>query len=293
RAVREKQVALNLADTWDHVDLYGLAYLQNDSAAMQRETDWCKGKSDEYILLRTMAARAASAGKLRAARELYRQAMESAKRAGSGGAAKGMAVNLSLMETLAGNPGSMSREELVSNAVGAEGPMIAAAHIFALTGDSGRAAGIAEELASRSHTATYVNKVWVPTLRAEIEISRNNPARAIELLQSTSTYELGWKAQYWPTFVRGLAYLGSGSGSGRAAAAEFQKVLGHRGVTLAGQLSPLIYSLSQLELARAQAMSGDTAGARSSYEKFFSLWKDADPDVPVLLQAKAEYARLQ
>jgi tetratricopeptide (TPR) repeat protein len=292
RAVREKQVSLNLADTWDHVDLYGLAYLENDSASMQREVDWCKGKSDEYILLRTMAARSASAGKMREARELYRQAIEGAKRAGSAGTAKSIAVNLSLMETLAGNSGAMSREELVANATaGGEGAMIAAAHIFALTGDSGRSAGIAEELAKRSPTATYLNKVWVPTLRAEIEISRNNSARAIELLQSPSPYELGWKAQYWPTFVRGLAYLGDGSG--RAAAEEFKKVLRHRGVTLGGQLSPLIFSLSQLELARAQAMSGETANAHSSYEKFFSLWKDADPDVPVLQQAKAEYARLQ
>lgn len=290
RGVREKQVKLGRADQWDHLDLYSLACFANDAAGMQQETEWSRGKPEEYRLLRTMAGRAAALGRMREARETYNQAMESARRNGSAGAAKSMAVDLDLIEAMMGNVTKIGAEA-PTNLSGSDQGLSAAGRLFAITGDTRRANAIADGLLKRSSTDAYANRVWAPSVRAEVEISRGNPAKAIELLQAASPYEFGWKVQYWPSYVRGRAYLQARQG--KEAAAEFQKIVDHRGVSLAGSLSPLLYSLSHLQLARARVISGDVAGARSAYQGFFDLWKNADPDVPILNQARAEYAKLQ
>ena len=200
-----------------------------------------------------------------------------------------MAVDLDLVETELGNASQTSRAP--SAVPNSEHARKAAAHIFAMTGDLGRAGAVAAELLRDAPTDTYVNNVWVPSIQAEIEVSRGDPAKAIELLKATSLYEFGWKAHGWPSYVRGRAYLRAQKG--KEAAAEFQKILDHRGVCLADSLAPVFYALSHLQLARGRAMSGDAAGARTAYQDFFILWKDADSDIPILKQAKAEYAKLQ
>jgi len=292
RAVREKQVAMNLADMWDHTDLYGLAYLENDTATMQREAEWAKGKPDEYILLRTIAGRAASEGRMREAREMYRQAMESARRNGSAKAAQNMAADLDLIEEMVGNPSQGSQETLAAAAKGDDQyALTTAGRVYAMRGDARRAGAIADGLLKRFPNDTYVNNVWAPAIRAEVEIKRGNPGKALDLLQAASAYEFGWRAKYLPNYVRGRAYLGAKRG--QDAAQEFQKILAHRGVSLAGSVVPVAYSLSYLELARARAMSGDVAGARKAYQDFLNRWKNADPDVPVLKQARAELAGLE
>jgi predicted Zn-dependent protease len=200
-----------------------------------------------------------------------------------------MAVDLDVVETELGNVSQPSRTHLaVPNS---EHGRKAAAHIFAMTGDPSRAGALAAELLKDAPTDTYVNNVWVPSIRAEVELSRGDPAKAIERLKATSPYEFGWKAHGWPSYVRGLAYLRTKEG--KKAAAEFQKILDHRGVCLADPLAPVFYSLSHLQLARGRAMSGDAAGARAAYQDFFKLCKDADSDIPILKQAKAEYAKLR
>ncbi len=127
----------------------------------------------------------------------------------------------------------------------------------------------------------------LPTIRAAIELQRGNPAEAIELVQSAAPYELGGGGGLAAIYVRGQAYLSAGRGV--EAAAEFQKILDHRGVDPLSILSPL----ARLGLARAHALAGDEAGARRAYQDFLALWKDADPDIPILQEAKAEYAKLQ
>ena len=152
-------------------------------------------------------------------------------------------------------------------------------------GDIVQARILADDLARRFPLSTFRYKVDRPTVLAVVEIRQGNPARAVELLQVSSPYELGEYAGLTPVYVRGEAYLQTHDGS--KAAEEFQKILNHRGS------DPFDYALAHLGLGRAYALSGDTAKARTAYQDFFALWKDADPDIPILKQAKAEYAKLQ
>jgi len=132
---------------------------------------------------------------------------------------------------------------------------------------------------------------WLPTINAAIELNQGNSSQALESLEATSPYELGLTQTFinylYPAYVRGQAYLLAHSGT--AAAAEFQKLLDHRGIV--GNF--VTGSLAHLQIGRAYAMAGDTAKAKASYQDFFKIWKDADSDVPILKQAKAEYAKLK
>jgi predicted Zn-dependent protease len=181
---------------------------------------------------------------------------------------------LDLMETLLGHFSKTSHEtQAAPGAFVHRSALETAGHVYAMRGDARRATAIADELVKRSPTGTYVNNVWAPSIRAELEISRGNAAKAITLLQEAFPYEFGWQAQNWANYDRGRAYLQLKRG-------------------MAGSLSSVVYALSHVQLARALAISGDTAAARTAYQNFFNLWKDADPDVPILKEAKAEYAQL-
>lgn len=129
-----------------------------------------------------------------------------------------------------------------------------------------------------------MNAVWLPAIRAAIKIRRNNSAQAIQLLQSASRYDR--TGVYWPEYLRGQAYLAQHAGA--EAAAEFQKILDRRGLAP----TSVLYPLAHLGLARAAALQGDTTKARKAYQDFLALWRDADPDLPVLIEAKKEYQRL-
>jgi tetratricopeptide (TPR) repeat protein len=169
-----------------------------------------------------------------------------------------------------------------------------AALVFAYSGEVARAQSLAEELAKRFPEDTLVQFNFLPTLHAKIALDTGNPSKAIKQLKAASPYELAmstqspfnWTAMY-PVFVRGEAYLAARQGS--QAAAEFQKILDHRGIVLNQPIGPLAH----LGLARAYLLQADDAKARTAYKDFFTLWKDADPDIPVLKQAKAESAKLR
>jgi tetratricopeptide (TPR) repeat protein len=158
-------------------------------------------------------------------------------------------------------------------------------------GDSARALATADELNRQRPLDTMLNEYWLPAIRAAVELGRGNPSRAIELLQPVIPYELAApyspEVPLFPVYVRGEAYLALRHGS--EAAAEFQKILNHPGIVLACPLG----ALAHLGLGRAYTLRGDTAKARAAYQDFLTLWKDADPDIPILKQAKAEYAKLQ
>jgi predicted Zn-dependent protease len=171
---------------------------------------------------------------------------------------------------------------------------ILAALTFAELKDGTRAEQLASELGQRFPNATLLNNVWLPAIHAQIATSRDNPTEAIKLLQAALPYELGleWRVPppiffLYPVYLRGQAYLRAQQGGN--AAQEFQKILDHRGITGNSPVAPLAH----LGLARAYALSGDTTKAKTAYQDLFALWKDADLDIPILKEAKAEYAKLQ
>jgi eukaryotic-like serine/threonine-protein kinase len=163
----------------------------------------------------------------------------------------------------------------------------------AFSGDTAEAQKLGDNLAKQFPEDTIVKFNYLPTIRALIAFNRNDASKAIEILQAAGSYELGIEGQgglafsLYPVYVRGEAYLAARNGSN--AATEFQKILDHRGIVL----NEPIGALAHLGLARAYVMQGDTAKARAAYQDFLALWKDADVDIPVLIAAKAEYAKLQ
>jgi tetratricopeptide (TPR) repeat protein len=162
-----------------------------------------------------------------------------------------------------------------------------AAVALAMAGDGSRAQALTEELARRFPDDTLLHQVTIPMVQALIELDRKAPEKAIQALQATTPFELGSQQGLLPVYVRGQAYLQAKRGA--EAQAEFQKIVDHRGIA---PLSPL-HSLAKLGLGRAYEMSADTAKARAAYQDFLALWKDAYADVPVLSEAKTEYAKLQ
>ena len=169
-----------------------------------------------------------------------------------------------------------------------------AAFALALSGDSSRPQALTNDLERRFPEDTEVRFIYVPTLRAVLALNNGEPRNAIELLKTAVPYELavpgswfGFFGALYPVYVRGHAYMAAHQGA--EAAAEFQKILDHRGIVV----SDPIGALAHLQLGRALAMSPDKTKAKTAYQDFLTLWKDADPNVPILKQAKAEFARLQ
>jgi eukaryotic-like serine/threonine-protein kinase len=288
KAVREKQIAANLDATADHADLYAIAFLEGDAATMQRETDWAKGKPDEFDMLHVVADAEASVGKLKQARETSNQAVEIARRAKLDEIVARARVSQGWREALLGNPVQAREQVTAALTASRNRPTLVFSGIaMGVAGDAAQATAMADELVKSYPTNTFVNSIAVPTIRAQVELIRGDPAKAIELLRVSSPYELGWAARLFPNYIRGQAYLKAGKGP--EAAAEFQKILDHRGVCMTAPEC----SVAHLQLGRARVLTGDNAGARTAYQDFLALWKDADPDVPILKEAKAEYARLQ
>jgi predicted Zn-dependent protease len=157
-----------------------------------------------------------------------------------------------------------------------------AALALALCGESNQAKPLMNELTKRYPEDTVINSIWLPVIRASVELGRGNAEQAIEQIQTATRYEAA--AEFWPQYLRGQAYLKLGRGA--EAATEFQKILDHRGYA---PLSPL-YSLGHLGLARGVALMGDTARSRKAYEDFFAVWKEADPDLSPMIEAKKEYS---
>ena len=159
-----------------------------------------------------------------------------------------------------------------------------AALALGLAGEVGQAQKLIDELGRRFPSDTLMNAVWLPTARAAVEVRHGNPGRAIELLRAAAPYEMG---NLGAVYARGQAYLAARAGA--EAAAEFQKILDHQGAATVGS----VYPLAHLGLGRAWALAGDSARSRKAYQDFLAIWKDADPDIPILQEARQEYAKLR
>jgi hypothetical protein len=218
--------------------------------------------------------------------------VDSAVRAGSKETAALWKVNAALREAELGNAAFAKQGVAAALALSPGRDVeIVTALTLARIGDTPRAAASAEELEKSYPTNTLLKVYWLPTINAAIEISKRNASQALADLEPAAPYELGEGVAFinnlYPAYVRGQAYLLAHNGT--AAAAQFQKLLDHRGIVV----NFVTGSLAHLQIGRAYAMAGDTAKAKAAYQDFFTLWKDADPDIPILKQAKAEYAKLQ
>jgi eukaryotic-like serine/threonine-protein kinase len=296
RSTVEEALKRNLDDIPLHLNLYALAFFEADAAAMKKQADWAIGKSGaEDTMLSLESDSEAWAGKLGKARGLSRQAIETARRSDEKEPAALWQANAAIREALFGNA-DVARQNAaaaITLAPGSHDAEAQAALAYALAGDVVRAQSIVNDLEKRFPQDTVMQLVWLPTVRAQIETHRKNASRGIELLQAVAPYELGMlsgsatNSCLYPVYVRAEAYLSTQQGA--AAAAEFQKILDHRGLLW----NCATGALAHLGLARAYAMQGDTAKAKAAYQDFLTLWKGADPDIPILIAARAEYARLQ
>jgi tetratricopeptide (TPR) repeat protein/predicted Ser/Thr protein kinase len=279
-----------------HLALYQIAFLQNDAEGMAQQVAWSAGKFGiEDSLLGLEADTAAYSGRLRKAREFSRRAMESAERAEEKEAAATYSAGSGLREALFGNADEARRRSAlaIQRSAGRD-VQYGAALALAYAGNDERPRALTDDLGKRFPEDTIVQFNYLPTLHAKLAISKGNASEAFESLRAAAPYELGvstasvygWTALY-SVFVRGEAYLAAHQGS--AAAAEFQEILDHRGIVV----NELIGALAHLQIGRAYAMTGDTTKAKAAYKDFLTLWKDADPDIPILKEAKAEYAKLQ
>ena len=270
-----------------HWTAYFGAMAQGKTAIGERELAWAKGKPEEYRFINTQARAMQEQGKLQLSRELVQHALELEK-------------NQDLKEVESDHLGWLAMVQADFGVCGQAGSNAAAlaanpnrsastfsGFVFATCGPAQKAQAAAAELDKKYPLDTFAQKSDIPQIRARVELQKGNGAKALEELHPAEAYQFGYVEWGVPAYLRGLAYLQNKQGA--QAAAEFQKVLDHKGA-----LGPSPYlALSTLGLGRAAALSGDPAKARTAYQDFFTMWKGADADLPILKAAKAEYEKLR
>ncbi len=273
--------------------MYYLAFFRGDVEQMKQQVAWGAGKpGDEDVLLSAQSDTEAYYGRLTKARDFSRRAVDSALRSDSKETAALWQVNAALREAEFGNA-TAAKQDVTSALALAPGRDVKVLAVLtsARVGETARAKAIVDDLEKANPSNTVLKLYWLPTLKAAIELNGGNSAQALVLLEAAAPNELGEPPPFqvgsmYPAFLRGQAYLAAQNGP--AAAAEFQKFLDHRGIALNFPVG----ALAHLGLARSYAIQGDTAKAKAAYQDFLTLWKDADPDIPILKEAKAEYAKL-
>jgi eukaryotic-like serine/threonine-protein kinase len=295
----DEALAQKLDGPYLRQSIYYLDFLRKDGPGMQQQFAWAMGKPGaEDILLSSESDTQADSGRLQKARQLSAQAEDSARRNDSKETAAFWQGNAALREVEFGNAaeGLKQAREALGLAPGRD-VKVEAALALARGGDVAAAGKLVDALNQEFPLDTLMQNYWLPTVKAAIALQRHDPAQAIAILHSSVPYELADPPPFsagtmYPVYLRGQSYLdlaAVGRENAQHAAAEFQKILDHPGVIVNFPLS----ALSHLGLARARSLSGDTTGARNAYQDFFALWKNADPDLPTLKQAKAEYAKLR
>jgi class 3 adenylate cyclase/Flp pilus assembly protein TadD len=289
-----------------HIALYALAFLASDSAAMAEQQQWFAGKPDsENFGLALASDTEAYSGHVGKARELTKRAVDSAIRADS-------KENGAIWQAIAAQRGAaygnatearLQAAQALKLAPASQGVEVEAALAFAMEGDTARAEFMAQDLGKRYPLHTHMQSLWLPAIQGQLALNKKNPAAALNALQAASAIELGQISFVanisclYPVYVRGEAYLAAGQGN--AAAAEFQKILDHSGIVWncwTGALAHLgVARANALQAKTSQGADADAArvGALAAYKDFLALWKDADADIPILKEAKAEYAKLQ
>ena len=269
---------------------YLLAFLKNDSAGMaQTPPASGQGESDDF-LLSGLSDTEAFHGRLQSARDLSRHAIATAIKNGSKERAADWQVHSALREAEMGNIVYAEREATAALTLNSGKDLqTMAALVFARVGNDDRTTIITRDLTKRFPTDTLLNLYWVPTIKAALAVAHADPMKAVSKLQVTAPYELGGPPisldTLYPVYLRGLAYLMEEKGED--AAAEFQKIVGHRGRVANGLLGSLVY----LQLAKAYALAGDTTASSQARQRFLSLWENADRSLPILRRDQPHAAR--
>jgi tetratricopeptide (TPR) repeat protein len=294
KAALEQAAALKLDGELVRLVWYDLDFLKNDNAGMAQQVAWGAGKpGEEDPLLSAQADTEGYYGRLPGARDYARRAADSAVRADAKETAALWQVNAAMREAEFGNFVDARRQADAALALSpGRDVKLLSAITFARSGDNARARKLAADLEKNYPTNTTLRLYWFPILHAAIDLGDKNSSQTLVSLEAVAPYELGTPPPFqvgtmYAPYLRGQAYLAAHDGN--AAAREFQKLLDHRGIVLNYPLG----SLAHLGLARAYGLAGDKVKAKSSYQDFFALWKDADPEIPILKEAKTEYARLQ
>jgi eukaryotic-like serine/threonine-protein kinase len=292
----EQQMARKINDPIARVNWFGVAFVLGDANEMEAQMVWSAGQpegEDNFLAARSDAEGYYGHG--HKAREYSVKAIESALRNDEKETAAQWEMDGAIREAEFGNREFARRQTKAARALTtSHDTQILAALTLARTDDNAEAERLANDLEKRYPLDTLVINYWIPVIRASVEINRNNPARAIEILQPTGPYELaspvtwsGLGGPMYPAYLRGAAYLQLHQGNN--AVVEYQKIADHPGFMLACPLG----GLARLGMARAYLEAGDQTKARTYYQKFFTLWKDADPDIPILVAARAEYTNLR
>jgi len=306
RTVISEMQARKMNDEGIHVGLYMLAILGKDSTSMAEQQQWFAGKSDyENWVLALASDTEAYDGHLAKARELTKRAVDSAIRADSKETGAKWKAIAAQREAAYGNAKEARQKaaEALKLAPAGQGVESEAALALAMVGDTARAESLAQDLAKRSPLDTQMQLLWLPAIQAQLALDRKNRSAALNTLQVASAIELGNISSalnvscLYHVYIRGEAYLEAGQG--RSAAAEFQKILDHGSIVWncwTGALANLgVARANALQTRTSQGADADAARVRAlaAYKGFLTLWKDADPDIPILKEAKAEYAKLQ
>jgi serine/threonine protein kinase len=295
RATAEEAQAKKLDSPYLRAAMYQLAFLKNDSAGMAQDVAWATGKPGiEDALLAMEADTSAYVGQLRRADEFTRQAVASAAHADQKETAASYEAQAGVRQALFGNAAAAKQHASAALAMtdGRDVQFLAALALM-LSADSNSAQPLLNDFTKRFPEDTLVRFVFLPSLRAQQALLRHDTSKALTELQPSVPYEAGQASSgniftiaYYPVYIRAAAYLAARQGT--EAAAEYQKILDHRGVIINNPLG----ALAHLGLGRAYALNGDSAKAKIAYQDFLALWKDADPDILILKQAKSEYAAL-
>jgi eukaryotic-like serine/threonine-protein kinase len=288
RSVAQRAIDAKADNLFIHAQLYELAFMNGDADGMQRQLKWSEGKPSEYLLLFEAASAAAAHGQLQKAAELIQRSVQVSDRFGFKETAADTQAAFAVTQAQVGNA-SKAKELCASSSALAHGRsnMESVALALAMTGDVVRGQAVADDLGRRFADDTLLHQVIIPSVRALSAMNSKNPDAAIQLLQPATPYEFGNAMAMLPVYIRGLAYLQAKRGP--EAVAEFQKIVDRPGISP----TALVHPLAKLGLGRAYVITGDTAKARAAYQDFLAVWKDADPDVPILKEAKTEYAKLQ
>jgi tetratricopeptide (TPR) repeat protein len=286
KAVVEQATHQNLDSTVLRTFQYQAAFVSGDAAAMQEQLDWTHGKPDEYVGLDWQSQAVAFIGQWRRSQDFSGKAVDLATRSEAKEVAARYVAEAALRGAVLGQCSQIKAATSHSPGLERNAPFLTRGAVaLALCGEAGQAQSMIDELTKEHPKDTLINSLWVPLIRASIQFNRGNPAEAVQLLEPTRRYEAA--AEFWPQYLRGLSYLKLKSGN--EAVAEFQKILDNRGQ------APLsvLYPLAHLGLARAAALTGDTAKSRKAYQDFLALWKDADSDLTVLQEARQEYEKVK